>query len=77
MNRPAGNNRLGSLSGTARMTTPINLNKVRKQKDREARKSKADENAVAFGRTKAERLLEAARAEQARKRLDSLKFDDE
>ena len=30
-----------------------------------------------FGRTKAQRLLEAARAEKARTHLDQLKFEDE
>ncbi|WP_368343762.1 DUF4169 family protein [Pelagovum sp. HNIBRBA483] len=59
------------------MSAPINLNKVRKQKAREERVAKANENAVAFGRTKAERLLDVARAEQAKKRLDNLKFEDE
>lgn len=56
---------------------PINLNLVRKARARAEEKAKADANAVRFGRTKAERLAEAARAEQARKRLDQLKFEDE
>lgn len=37
------------------MSTPINLNKVRKAKTRSARKQQADRNAVAFGRTKLEK----------------------
>ena len=56
---------------------PINLNQVRKARARAEDKAKADANAVRFGRTKAERLAEATRAEQARKRLDQLKFEDE
>ena len=40
-------------------------------------KAKADENAIRFGRTKAERLLDAAKQKQARDRLSQLKFDDE
>ncbi len=56
---------------------PINLNKARKAKAREDAKSRADENAVKFGRTKAQRLLEATQQEQASKRLSQLKFEDE
>ncbi|SMY07560.1 DUF4169 family protein [Flavimaricola marinus] len=58
-------------------STPINLNKARKARDRAADKARADANAVKHGRSKAERVVEAARAEQASRRLDQLKFDDE
>lgn len=56
--------------------TPINLNQVRKDRTRAAEKARADANAAKFGRTKAQRLLEVAQAEQARKRLDQAKFDE-
>jgi Domain of unknown function (DUF4169) len=56
--------------------SPINLNQVRKDRARADEKARADVNAVKFGRTKAQRLLEAAQAEQARKRLDQTKFDE-
>lgn len=56
---------------------PINLNKVRKDRARADKKARADENAVKFGRTKAERLLDAARNKQARAVLDAQKFEDE
>ncbi|NCO85021.1 MAG: DUF4169 family protein [Rhodobacterales bacterium] len=59
------------------MTTPVNLNRARKERDRAADKAQADANAARFGRTKAQRLLEAAQAEQARRRLDQAKFDEE
>lgn len=59
------------------MTTPINLNKHRKAKARETRKTEADANAVKFGRTKAERLLDATREAKAAERLAQLKFDDD
>jgi hypothetical protein len=59
------------------VTTPINLNKVRKEKSRAEAKAQADANAVKFGRTKAQRLLETAREDLAARRLDQLKFDDE
>ncbi len=56
---------------------PVNLNKARKAKTRAEAKAKADQNAVRFGRSKAQQVLEAAQAEQASKRLSQLKFDDE
>lgn len=59
------------------MTKPINLNKARKERNRAEAKRQADENAVRFGRTKAERMLEAAQNEKASRQLDQLKFDDE
>jgi len=55
---------------------PVNLNKVRKTRDRAAEKARADANAVRHGRTKAERLLEAARSEQTARRLDQHKFEE-
>ena len=56
---------------------PINLNKARKAKTRADAKAKADENAVRFGRTKAQKVLEATRTEQANARLSQLKFEDD
>ena len=55
---------------------PINLNQIRKDRVRTTDKAQADVNAVKFGRTKAQRLLEAVQAEQARNRLDQTKFDE-
>ncbi|MCK0121477.1 DUF4169 family protein [Loktanella sp. F6476L] len=59
------------------MTTPINLNKVRKDKARTEKKLRADANSVKFGQSKAQRLLEVTQSKQASARLDALKFDDE
>ena len=56
---------------------PINLNHVRKAKTRAEIKAKADENAVRFGRTKAQKVLEATQAAQASDRLSQLKFEDD
>ena len=56
---------------------PVNLNRYRKEKARAEAKAHADANAVKHGRTKAERLLEAARAEKARAMLDRHKIEDE
>ena len=54
---------------------PVNLNKVRKAKAKADAKTKADENAVRFGRTKAEKSLEQARGVLAVTRLDGHKRD--
>lgn len=59
------------------MTLPINLNKQRKLRDRTDEKARADANAVKFGRTKAQRLLDAVKSHQAAQHLNAHKFDDE
>ena len=56
---------------------PVNLNQARKTRARADAKARADLNAARFGRTKAERLLDAAKAEQASDRLSQLKFEDD
>lgn len=55
----------------------VNLNKKRKEKTRAQKKARADENAVKFGRTKAERLLLATKESRANTVLDQHKFEDE
>jgi hypothetical protein len=52
------------------VSTPVNLNRVRKDKARAEAKARAAENAVKFGRTKAEKTLDKARADQAARALD-------
>lgn len=59
------------------MTTPINLNRARKTRARAEDKAKADANAARFGRTKAERLLEATKTAKARAMLDQHQLDEE
>ncbi|NIY72796.1 DUF4169 family protein [Marivivens donghaensis] len=59
------------------MADVVNLNRFRKQKQKADAKRQADQNAVKFGRTKAEREREGAIAELTTKRLDELKRDDE
>ena len=54
----------------------VNLNRARKALDRAKEKAQADANAAKHGRTKAERLLEAAQAEKARRALDGAKFEE-
>ena len=51
------------------MAEIVNLNRVRKAAAKAGARRQADENAVKFGRTKAQRQLEAAQAEQAQARL--------
>ncbi|MEZ5913763.1 MAG: DUF4169 family protein [Paracoccaceae bacterium] len=57
------------------MTSPINLNKARKLQNRAKKRAKADENAVKFGRTKAQKLLEESQADRARTQLDQHRRD--
>lgn len=51
------------------MSTPVNINKIRKERNRASRRARADENAVAFGQTKAQKDLLKARAEQIARNL--------
>ena len=57
------------------MSTPINLGKVRKDRARAEKKARADRNAVAFGRTKAEKDAARAREEKRQRDLDAHKRD--
>jgi len=57
------------------MAEVINLNRTRKIRAKGAARAKASENRAAFGRTKAERTLEAARAEKAARELEGKKRD--
>ena len=59
------------------MARVTNLKTFRKQKAREATRKTADENAVRFGRTGAQKSLEAAEARKARARFDAHKRDDD
>ncbi|MGJ8623699.1 MAG: DUF4169 family protein [Yoonia sp.] len=56
---------------------PTNLNQARKAKTRTEEKAKADANAVRFGRTKAQKVLEATQDKLAQQRLSQVKFEDE
>lgn len=58
------------------MAEIVNLNRARKAKAREGAKAKASENRAAFGRTKAERELEKARAEKAARALEGKKREE-
>ncbi|MAN15235.1 MAG: DUF4169 domain-containing protein [Dinoroseobacter sp.] len=58
------------------MAAPVNLNRARKEKARAEKKARADENAARFGRTKAERMLDEARARKAARELDGAKREE-
>lgn len=55
------------------MAEIVSLKAARKAKDRSAARAKGDENAVKFGLTKAEKTLQAAKAEKVRRNLDGTK----
>lgn len=58
------------------MADVVNLNQARKAKAKADDKARAAENRVRFGRSKAEKSLEAARAEKLRRGLDGAKRED-
>lgn len=58
------------------MSKPVNLNRFRKQKARAEKKARADQNAVAHGRSKVEKDLNKARNVQNIRRLDDHKRDE-
>jgi len=59
------------------MSDIVNLNRARKARARDEKRSVANTNAAKFGRTKAERIAEAANSDKARKMLDQHKLDEE
>ena len=52
------------------MARPVSLSRYRKQKARAEKAARGDENAARFGRGKAQKALERARADKARRDLD-------
>jgi len=60
----------GTMTGNV-----VNLNKVRKAKAKIAKRSRADANAVKFGRSKSDKVEDAARLEKSEKLLDGHKRD--
>ena len=58
------------------MADIVNLNQARKAKAKADGKVLAAENRAKFGRTKAQKTLEAARAEKLRRDLDGAKRED-
>ena len=58
------------------MADVVNLNQARKAKTKADDKARAAENRVRFGRTKAEKSLEAARADKLQRELDGAKREE-
>lgn len=58
------------------MATVINLNKARKNKVRAEAEKQAAANRLRFGRSKAEKLRDAAMTAEAQRKLDQLKRDE-
>jgi hypothetical protein len=57
------------------MAKLINFNKARKRRDKQNAETLAAENRVRYGRSKEQKALEAAQAEEAQRKLDQLKRD--
>jgi hypothetical protein len=55
------------------LTTPINLNRARKDKARQTAKAEAATNRAKHGQTKLERIKAAKQAEAAKRALDGAK----
>lgn len=60
---------------TADADRPISLAKARKARERARKAAEADANAVKFGRSKAQKLREAADRDRARRQLDGHRVD--
>lgn len=59
------------------MAEIVNLKAAKKRAERVKKRAQADANAAKFGRTKAERQIEEARAEAAVKALDAHRRESE
>jgi hypothetical protein len=59
------------------MAEIINLRQARKHKARADKEARANENRIAFGRTKAEKNLTQAEQDLAKSRLDQHKRDSD
>ncbi len=58
------------------MSKPVNLNRYRKEKARAVKKARADENAVKFGRGKAEKEVIKLQQDRQRRDLDNHELDE-
>jgi hypothetical protein len=55
----------------------VNLRRARKARDRASAEAQAEQNRIAFGRTKAERKLTEAEKTLAERRLDGHRLSDD
>ncbi|MFV2052947.1 DUF4169 family protein [Aliiroseovarius sp. YM-037] len=58
------------------MSQPINLNRARKDRARQAARVRAEENAIKFGRTKEQRAQEKSEADKARRHIEDHRRDE-
>ena len=58
------------------MSQILNLNKARKARDKARRKAQANENAVKFGRNKADKSRDEAAVRRQRDTLDGHRLDE-
>ena len=58
------------------MAEILNLNQARKAKAKTDAKTQAAENRAKFGRTKADKALDAARADKLKRELDGAKREE-
>lgn len=58
------------------MSKLINLNQLRKQRAKAQKKKRADENAVRFGRTKAEKDLDRTNQKNSDRNLDGHEIEE-
>lgn len=58
------------------MGKPVNLNRYRKEKARAEKKARADQNAVAFGRSKAEKDVVKLWQDKQKRDLDNHELDE-
>ncbi len=58
------------------MGKPVNLNRYRKEKTRAEKKARADRNAVAFGRSKAEKQVVKLQKDKQSRDLDNHELDE-
>lgn len=58
------------------MSKPVNLNKVRKSRARIEKRARADENALKFGRTKADKERDKAQNARVTRLHDAHKRDE-
>ena len=58
------------------MGKPVNLNRYRKEKARAEKKARADQNAVAFGRSKAEKQVVKLQKDKQTRDLGNHELDE-
>ena len=58
------------------MGKPVNLNRYRKEKARAEKKARADQNAVKFGRSKAEKAEAKFEQDKLRRDVDHHELDE-